>query len=223
MSLKKLRATLDHFWLEVNCPCRAKLLEVMLERRVFNSVSCADNWFNSNWKLNFQAFDQTDGKKNFFPRKRINFFSGKPQPRVLWFRNGKVFSATTWTKRNFENGKTLIYSNISVDSLSRYIFSAWFVKKLARAWIFISEVKENCNKNIGFFLPYPSCFEWFGIEVFIKSQILCYNLLSKIFQKNCLNSFLFKKFFSLIGRTRTPKLRVRQTTLNLPFTKLPLK
>jgi hypothetical protein len=46
-------------------------------------------------------------------------FTGKPQPRVLWFRNGKVFPATTWTKRDFENGKTLIYSNISVDSLSR--------------------------------------------------------------------------------------------------------
>ena len=44
---------------------------------------------------------------------------GKPQPRVSWFKNGRSYSAATWTTRNPETGLIMTYSNITMESLGR--------------------------------------------------------------------------------------------------------
>ena len=46
-------------------------------------------------------------------------FSGKPQPRVIWYKNGRIYSSATWTSRNPETGSVMTYSNITIDGLTR--------------------------------------------------------------------------------------------------------
>lgn len=59
--------------------------------------------------------------------KKLDFVSGKPPPKVVWFKNGRLINSPSFTAKtpgfnpahDFESSSVTTYANLTIDSLTR--------------------------------------------------------------------------------------------------------